>query len=70
MAVEKAVDLRGEGGTIEEAVEEALDRATQTLEGITSFEVRGVRGAPAADGRPRYLVHVRVWFHVLERMHE
>jgi dodecin len=69
VTVQKALDLRGEGSTVEAAVEEALDRATLTLEGITGFEVRHVNGTVETGG-PRYSVEVRVWFTLLERFHE
>jgi flavin-binding protein dodecin len=69
MTVQKSVDLRGEGSTVEAAVEEALDRATVTLEGITGFDVRRVKGRVENDG-PRYVVEIRVWFTLLERFHE
>jgi flavin-binding protein dodecin len=68
MAVQKAIDLTGTGNTVEEAVAEAVDRAGLTLEGVTSFEVRKLRGT--VDGaRITYEVRVRVWFTLLERMH-
>jgi flavin-binding protein dodecin len=68
MPVQKALDLAGTGGTIEEAVEEALDRAGLTLEGITSFTVGQISGT-VDRGRPAYRVELRVWFTLLERMH-
>jgi flavin-binding protein dodecin len=68
MAIEKAVQLTATGPTIEAAVEEALDRAASTLEGITRFEVDQIGGEPGPDG-PRYRVRVTVWFTLLERMH-
>jgi flavin-binding protein dodecin len=68
MPVQKAVDLIGEGGGIEESVQEALDRAGLTLEGIESFEVRRIVGR-VDNGRPVYRVELTVWFTLLERMH-
>jgi flavin-binding protein dodecin len=68
MPVQKAVDLVGEGATIEAAVEEALDRAGLTLEGITSFTVQEISGQVDA-GRTVYRVELKVWFTLLERMH-
>lgn len=66
--VEKAVELAGTGGSVEDAVEEALDRARLTLEGITRFEIVRVTGT--VDGsRPAYQVEIRLWFTLLERMH-
>ena len=44
MAVEKSIDLTATGATIEEAVTEAVHRASLTLEGLTSFEVERISG--------------------------
>jgi dodecin len=69
LAVEKAVELTGTGTSLDEAVREALDRASLTLNAITSFEVRQVSGI--VDGsRVTYRVHLAVWFTLLERVHE
>lgn len=69
MAVEKAVELTGTGTNVEEAVQEALDRAGMTLDAITSFEVMQVSGV--LDGaRITYRVRLTVWFTLLERVHE
>jgi dodecin len=68
MAVQKALDLIGEGPTLQDAVSEALDRAQLSLEGITSFRVQDVSGV-LADGQPSFRVEVRVWFTLLERIH-
>ena len=67
MAVQKAVDLIGTGHTVEDAVAEAVDRAGLTLEGISSFEVRKLRGS-VEGARITYEVRIRVWFTLLERM--
>jgi flavin-binding protein dodecin len=68
MSVQKAVDLIGEGPTVEEAVEEALDRAGLTLEGITSFHIEQISGQVDA-GQVVFRVELKVWFTLLERMH-
>jgi flavin-binding protein dodecin len=68
MPVQKAIDLVGEGAGVEESVQEALDRAGLTLEGIESFEVRRISGKVDA-GRAVYRVELTVWFTLLERMH-
>ncbi|HEY0001056.1 MAG TPA: dodecin domain-containing protein [Actinoplanes sp.] len=68
MAVQKAIDLTGTGGTVEEAVAEALDRAALTLQGITRFDVVSLAGS-VEGGRIAYEAHVRVWFSLLERVH-
>jgi len=69
MPVQKAIDLIGEGAGIEESVQEALDRAGLTVEGIDAFEVRRISGRVDA-GRAVYRVELTVWFTLLERMHE
>jgi flavin-binding protein dodecin len=68
VTVQKVVELAGTGSTVEEAVQEALDRAESTLEAITSFQVREISGA-VEDGRTVFRVELRVWFTLLERMH-
>jgi flavin-binding protein dodecin len=68
MPVQKSVDLIGEGVTVEDAVQEALDRAGLSLEGITSFTVVAITGR--ADGAGLvYRVELKVWFTLLERLH-
>ena len=64
----KAIELRGTGDTIQDAVTEALDRARLSLEGITSFEVVRISGIVDGSGTA-YEVELRVWFTLLERMH-
>ena len=68
MAVQKALDLIGEGPTVQDAVSGALDRAQLTLEGITSFRVQDISGV-LSDGEAIYRVEVRVWFTLLDKMH-
>ena len=68
MAVQKVVELTGTGTTVEDAVQEALDRAESTLEGITSFQVREITGS-VQDGRTVFRVELRVWFTLLDRLH-
>ena len=68
MAVQKAVELTGTGTTVEDAVQEALDRAESTLEGITSFQVGEITGS-VQDGRTVFRVELRVWFTLLDRLH-
>jgi flavin-binding protein dodecin len=68
MAVEKAIELIGTGPTLQDAVQEALDRAELTLRGITAFDVEHV-GGTVENGRVTYRVRVRVWFALLEPVH-
>ncbi len=68
MAVQKAVDLSGSGRSVEDAVAEAIDRAGLTLDAINSFDLVEISGV--VDGAQiTYLVKLRVWFTLLERMH-
>lgn len=69
MAVEKSIDLTATGATIEEAVAEAVHRASLTLQGLTSFEIERIEG-DVADGTPTFRVHVRVSFVIKEHVHE
>lgn len=66
MTVQKSIELIGSGDSIQGAIEEALDRARLSLEGMTSFEV--VRISGTVDG-PVYRVQLTVWFDLLERLH-
>lgn len=69
MAVEKSIDLTATGATIEEAVEEAVHRASLTIKGLTRFEVEHIEGVIDA-GEVSYRVRVRVDFVIKERVHE
>ena len=69
MAVEKSIDLTATGPTIEEAVEEAIHRATLTLKGLTRFEVEHIEGL-IDDGKVSYRVRIRVDFVIKQRVHE
>jgi flavin-binding protein dodecin len=69
MAVEKSIDLSATGSTIDEAVSQAIHRASLTIQGLTTFEVRSIQGT-VQEGGVTYKVLVRVWFVVKERVHE
>lgn len=69
MSVEKSIDLTATGATIEEAVAEAIHRASLTVKGLTSFEVEHIDGS-IDSGEPTYRVRVRVTFIIKERVHE
>jgi flavin-binding protein dodecin len=69
VVVEKSIDLTATGATIEDAVAEAVHRASLTLRGLTSFEVERIDGS-IHDGEITYRVHVRVSFVVKEQVHE
>ncbi|MFN2388589.1 MAG: dodecin family protein [Actinomycetota bacterium] len=69
VAVEKSIDLTATGSSIEEAVAEAVHRASLTLKGLTSFEVERIEGT-VEDGEPMYRVLVRISFVIKEQLHE
>ena len=69
MAVEKSIDLTATGSTIEDAVEQAIHRASLTLKGLTSFEVERVEGV-IESGQIQYRVLVRIAFQIKEQIHE
>jgi flavin-binding protein dodecin len=69
MAVEKSIDLTATGPTIEEAVAEAVDRASLTLRGVSSFEVERIEGL-VENGEVSYKILVRVSFIIKEHVHE
>ena len=68
VSVQKAIDISGSGETIQDAVAEALDRARESLEGITGFEVQRISGV-VDESSTTYNVELKVWFTLLERMH-
>ena len=70
MPVEKSIDLTATGPSISEAVEEAVNRATLTLSGVSSFEVERIEGLVSDSGEITYKVLVRVAFAIKERIHE
>jgi flavin-binding protein dodecin len=69
MSVEKSIDLTATGATIEEAVAEAVHRASLTVKGLTTFEVERIEGT-IDGGDVAYKVLVRVSFVIKERVHE
>jgi flavin-binding protein dodecin len=69
MAVQKSIDLTATGASIEEAVNEAVHRASLTLKGLTSFEVERIEGI-VEDREIKYRVLVRVSFVIKEQIHE
>jgi dodecin len=69
LSVEKSIDLTATGPTIEDAVSEAIHRASLTLRGLTSFEVERIEGI-VNDGEVNYRVLVRVSFVIKEQLHE
>jgi flavin-binding protein dodecin len=68
MTVRKAISLSATGPTLEAAVQEAVDRATTSLEGVSRFEVTKISG-DVTDTGPIFDIELTVWFTLLERMH-
>jgi flavin-binding protein dodecin len=66
--VDKALELTGIGATVEDAVQEALDRARLTMEGLSRFEITRLSGT-LEGSRPVFKVELKLWFTLLERMH-
>jgi flavin-binding protein dodecin len=69
MGVEKSIDLTATGPSIEEAVAEAVHRASLTLRALTTFEVERIEGS-IKQGEVEYRVLVRVAFEIKEHVHE
>ena len=69
MTVEKSIDLTATGPSVEEAVAEAVHRASLTLRGVTSFEIERIEGV-VENGEISYKVLVRVSFIIKEHLHE
>ena len=69
MSIEKSIDLTATGPSIEEAVAEAVHRASLTLRGVTSFEIERIEGL-VEDGEISYRVLVRISFVIKEQLHE
>ena len=69
MSVEKSIDITATGATIEEAVAEAVHRASLTLRGLTSFEIERIEGV-VDDETITYRVLVRISFTIKEQLHE
>lgn len=70
MSVEKSIDLTATGATIEEAVAEAVHRASLTVKGLSTFEVERIEGTIGNGGEVAYKVLVRISFVIKERVHE
>jgi flavin-binding protein dodecin len=69
MGVEKSIDLVATGPSIDEAIAEAVHRASLTLKGITSFVVSRVEGR-FDNGEISYRVYLQLSFELKERIHE
>ena len=69
MSVEKSIDLTATGPSLEEAVAEAVHRASLTLRGVTGFEIQRVEGIVDGDDIT-YKVLLRLSFIIKEQVHE
>ncbi len=69
MSIEKSIDLTATGATIEDAVAQAVERASLTLKGVSGFEVERIDGL-VDGGDITYRVLVRVSFLIKEQLHE
>jgi dodecin len=69
MSVEKSIDLTATGASIEDAVAEAVHRASLTLQGLTGFEIERIEGT-IREGEVAYKVLVRISFIIKEQLHE
>lgn len=69
MAIEKSIDLTATGSSIEEAIAEAVHRASLTLKGLSTFEVERIDGI-IDGGEVTYRVLVRISFQIKEQLHE
>lgn len=69
MPIEKSIDLTATGSSVEDAIAQAVERASLTLKGVSSFEVERIDGL--VDGTDiTYRVLVRVSFVIKEQLHE
>lgn len=48
--------------SVQQAVRNAVAKASETIRNIDWFEVRGIRGAVDAGGKPTFQVEVRIGF--------
>jgi flavin-binding protein dodecin len=69
MSIEKSIDLTATGSSVEDAIAQAVERASLTLKGVSGFEVERIDGL--VDGTEiTYRVLVRVSFVIKEQLHE
>jgi flavin-binding protein dodecin len=69
MSIEKSIDLTATGSSVEDAVAQAVERASLTLKGVSGFEVERIDGL-VDGGEITYRVLVRVSFVIKEQLHE
>jgi flavin-binding protein dodecin len=69
MPVEKSIDLTATGASVEDAVAQAVERASLTLRGVSRFEIERIEGL-VRGGTITYQVLVRISFEIKEQLHE
>jgi flavin-binding protein dodecin len=69
MSIEKSIDLTATGSSVEDAVAQAVERASLTLKGVSGFEIERIDGL-VDGGEITYRVLVRVSFVIKEQLHE
>ena len=69
MSIEKSIDLTATGSSVEDAVAQAVERASLTLKGVSGFEIERIDGL-VDGGDITYRVLVRVSFVIKEQLHE
>lgn len=71
MTVTKTVDLSGTSTqSFEAAIEEAVARASLTIDEVTEFEIEKITGTVKAGRVMEYRVWLKVTFVVKEMLHE
>ena len=64
----KVVDVVGvSGDSIQQAVRNALKKASQTLRNVDWFEVQDIRGSVSKQGDPEFQVAVKIGFRLEDR---
>jgi dodecin len=71
MTVTKTIDLSGTSSeSIEAAIEEAIGRASLTINDVQEFEIERITGGVKDGGVREYRVWLKVTFVVKEQLHE
>lgn len=62
MSLAKVIEVIGEGKTMEEAVENSVKQAAETINGIKSVYVENIQGIVEGNKIVRYRVNVKITF--------
>lgn len=65
MSLAKVIEVIGEGSTMEEAVENSVKQASETISGIRSVYVENIQGIVEGKKIEKFRVNVKITF-VLE----